>query len=396
MDSIESLKSHFSELDDPRLQNHNLRHLLSDVLILTIIAVLCGADSWVAVESFGEDRIDFLKTFLELPNGIPSHDVIGDLFSRLDSTILQGCFLNWVQSICQINDGEIIAIDGKTLRRSYQEGGKRGAIHMVSAWASNAGLVLAQRKVNARSNEIKSVPELLKALDIQGAIITTDAMNCQKGIAKLVVEKGGDYVFALKRNHSRMHRKVERLFNEAQKLDMNAMVYKFDYDVDGDHGRVEERTCIVLPLMYLHEYKKDWPGLQCFVKIYSRRHLSDRTEYSSRYYISSLEPDAKQLNNAIRRHCSIENNLHWVLDVAFDEDRARARTGNSAENFAVIRHIALNLLKLEKTAKVGIKIKRSKAAWNQDYLIKVLEICIFFEPDCPVEQTKTIVTISIS
>lgn len=375
--SLESFKEHFSALKDPRITNHNSRHLMSDILLLTIIAVICGADTWVGVEEFGYDREETLKEFLELPNGIPSHDIIGDFFSRLCPETLQSCFISWVQSLCKISDGEIIAIDGKTVRRSYQDSGKRGAIHMVSAWASTNQLVLGQRKVDSKSNEIEAVPHLLKALELEGAIVTSDAMLCQKGIAKLIKMKGADYVLALKKNHGKMYKKIESLFNKAKELNYDAMVYSLDSEIDAGHGRIESRECTVLPLMYCHEYKQHWKGLQCVVKVYARRYLKDRTEFNTRYYISSLAPDAAQLNRAIRRHWSIENELHWVLDVSFNEDQARVRNGCAAENFTVLRHIALNLLKMEKTAKVGIKIKRQKAGWNSKYLAKVLEGVFF-------------------
>jgi len=367
---------YFSDLKDPRIENRNKRYSLHHLLILVILGVICGADSWVEIEAFGKAKKDFFKTRFGL-NRIPSHDTLGDLFARLNPAQLQKCFLSWIGSVMQVSKGEIIAIDGKTLRGSYQKGGERqGAIHMVSAWASRSRLVLGQRKVDDKSNEITAIPELLKVLDIQGCTVTIDAMGCQQQIATQIRQQGGDYVLAVKENQGKLHSKLVYLFNEAKKIEWKAMWYRRHETLDGDHGRIETRRYTVLPVMYLPQFKSKWKDLKNVVMVESiRMHKSkEKMEADTRYYITSLPADAKLIGEAIRRHWSIENNLHWSLDVAFREDESRVRRGNAAENLAVIRHIALNLLKQESSAKVGIKIKRSKAGWDESYLAKVLAI----------------------
>lgn len=367
---------YFSDLKDPRIENKNKRYSLHHLLILVILGVICGADSWVEIEAFGKAKKDFFKTRFGL-NRIPSHDTLGDLFARLKADQLQKCFLSWIGSVMQVSKGEIIAIDGKTLRGSYQKGGERqGAIHMVSAWASHSRLVLGQRKVDDKSNEITAIPELLKVLDIQGCTVTIDAMGCQQQIAAQIREQGGDYMLAVKENQGKLHAKLVHLFSEAKKIEWKAMWYRRHETIDGDHGRIETRRYTVLPVMYLPLFKSKWKDLKNVVMVESIRiHKGkDKAEADTRYYITSLPADAQLIGEAIRRHWSIENNLHWSLDVAFREDENRTRKGNAAENLAVIRHIALNLLKQESSAKVGIKIKRSKAGWDESYLAKVLAI----------------------
>ena len=362
------------ELEDPRENKHSSRHLLVDILVLTILAVICGADNWVAIEKFGESKMDWLKTFLRLPHGIPSHDTIGNLFARLEPKLLQDCFLRWINEVFHFSGGEIIAIDGKTLRRSHNRKKGQGAIHMVSAWASRNQLVLGQRQVDDKSNEITAIPELLKMLDIEGCTITIDAMGCQKKIAEQIYEQGGDYVLAVKENQGKLHEKIEHLFADGEAKSYEAMWYRQHSTIDGGHGRVETRNYTVLPMMYLPFFKLKWKGLQSIAMVESVREIGDERTTERRYFISSLAADAKIISEAIRQHWTIENQLHWSLDMSFNEDNCRVRKGNAAGNLSIIRHIALNLLKHESSAKVGIKIKRRKAGWSQQYLAKVLAI----------------------
>ena len=371
------LKNHqlhdlFSELKDPRQEKHSTRHNLVDILMLTIIAVICGADSWVDIERFGKAKENWLKSFLELPNGIPSHDTIGNLFSRLSSTQLQSCFLKWVKGLFDISNGEIIAIDGKTLRRSYDKANNKPAIHMVSAWACENKLVLGQYKTKEKSNEITAIPELLKALDLKGNTVTIDAMGCQKGIANQIISQEGDYVFSLKGNHSNLHEDV-KLFIETFKDTDKFNTFKV---VDGDHGRVENRKYWITEDISWLDGKSNWRGLKSIGMVQSERFVksTNKTQLERRFFISSLPADAKRFAKAVRMHWSIENSLHWCLDVGFNEDGCRIRKGFSSENFAVIRHMALNLLKKEITAKVGIRTKRLNAGWDNKYLAKVLNI----------------------
>ena len=363
------------ELTDPRTQKHSSRHTLIDILMLTIIAVICGADSWVAVERFGHAKYEWLKTFLELPNGIPSHDTIGSLFARLQPQGLQNCFLKWIHLLFDFTGGEIIAIDGKTLCHSYDTATERPAIHMISAWVCKNSIVLGQVKTSEKSNEITAIPELLKLLDLKGNIVTIDAMGCQKKIAKQIIEQEGNYVFNLKGNQSSLHDDV-RLFIESYIDEKKLQEYQFDYYecIDSDHGRIESRRYWITDELEWLLQSKEWSGLRSIgmVEYIRTDKISGQQHIERRCFISSLEGKARPFAEAVRMHWAIENGLHWCLDVGFNEDACRVRKDYAAENFAVLRHIALNLLKNEKTAKVGIQNKRLMAGWDDAYLAKLL------------------------
>lgn len=367
--------SSFSNLEDPRKDNHNRRHNLIDILMLTILAVICGADTWVAIEKFGHSKIDFLQTFLKLENGIPSHDTIGEFFSRLHAEKFQQCFLNWVNTLFNITDGEIIAIDGKTLRQSYDAAANKPAIHMVNAWACKNSLSLGQYKTEEKSNEITAIPELLKLLDISGCTVTIDAMGCQKKIASQIISQEADYLLSLKGNQSTLHDDI-KLYIENKVDSEQHKKASFDYyeDTDADHGRIETRRYWVTEEINWISQKNQWDGLKSvgMIEYFSENKATGKTSLDRRFFISSMSADAKKFSETVRYHWSIENGLHWCLDVAFNEDQCRVRKDHGATNFAVLRQIAMNLLKQEKSAKVGIKNKRLMAGWDDKYLAKVL------------------------
>lgn len=373
--STHTIAHHFAELNDPR-KLHSPPHLLLDIVTIAICGVICGADDWVAIETFGRAKESWLRTFLRLPNGIPSHDTFGHVLAKLDPTEFESCFLSWVMSISQVTAGEVVAIDGKTLRRSHDKGGGKAAIHMVSAWANQNRLVLGQVKVADKSNEITAIPELLRRLALQGCIVTIDAMGCQTEIAAQIIDQEADYLLALKANHGRLYQEVERLFNDALKDPMGTIPYQTSRPiVNKGHGRIEIRQCWTISdpryIAYLDPQDR-WPGFQTVVRIEAKRRQGTDQRQEVRYYLSSLSPDPDRLNQVIRSHWSIENELHWVLDVAFGEDDSRVRQGYAAQNLSVVRRIALNLLKQEQTAKIGVRNKRLRAAWDHDYLLKVL------------------------
>ncbi|NEO74632.1 MAG: ISAs1 family transposase [Moorea sp. SIO3H5] len=368
-----NLIEHFREVEDPRIERSK-RHLLIDIIIITILAVICGANGWVGVATFGQAKYEWLNTILELPNGIPSHDTFGDVFARLNPEQLQKCFLRWVRSVSCLTQGEVIAIDGKTLRRSYDSGDNKGAIHMVSAWANNNRLVLGQRKVDEKSNEITAIPELLKVLAIEGCIITIDAMGTQTAIAEQIITQGGDYVLALKGNQGDLCTDVQQLFAYAEVTGFKGIEYDYYERVETGHGRIETRRYWSMGCVEGLLNGEKWAGLKSIVMVESVRRESGKPtpEPERRYFISSLVPNALRLASAIRTHWGIENSLHWVLDVAFREDECRIRKGHGDENLAMVRHLALSLLNQEKTSKVGIQNKRLQAGWDNDYLLKVL------------------------
>lgn len=368
---IGTLVFHFSDMEDPR--GDNRRHLLLDIIVIAICAAICGADTWTDVELFGQSKEQWFRKFLELPHGIPSHDTFGRVFALIDPEQFQARFRDWIAAVAERTEGEIIALDGKQLRRSHDKAEGKKAIYMVSAWASENSLVLGQRKVDDRSNEITAVPQLLEMLEVAGCIVTTDAMNCQVETAKKVIGNDADYVFVVKDNQPRLLEAIQGLFDDPD--EMRWVDTEYDRTTDGNHGRIETRQCWTTSdpeyLAYIASLA-DWPGLQSIGMIEAKRTTKEGTSVKRRYFISSLQSNAKRLLSAARTYWGIENKLHWILDLAFREDESRVRKGNGPENFAVLRHIALNLLRHEDTAKISIRAKRKKAGWDNDYLLKVL------------------------
>lgn len=369
-----SFSTHFSQLTDPRAEPAK-RHALLDIVTIALCATICGADTWVDVERFGRAKEGWLRTFLSLANGIPSHDTFGRVFAMLDPVQLETAFLGWVQELVVATHGEIIAIDGKTVRRSHDRANGQGPLHLVSAWATANHLVLGQLAVAAKSNEITAIPALLELLRLENCIVTIDAMGCQTAIAATIQARGGDYVLALKSNHGTLHELVALHFAGQAAPDTAGLATV--RTVDKQHGRLEIRTCMVdddpAVLAWL-DPNGVWSGLRSIAMVRAERRIGATCTTETRYYLSSLPGDAAHVAHAVRAHWSIENRLHWVLDMAFREDESRVRTGNAAENLAVLRHIALNLLRRETSAKVGVKAKRLMCGWDQTYLLKVLSL----------------------
>lgn len=369
-----SILEHFADLEDPRVE-YLVEHTLIDIISIALCAIIAGADNWTEVAQFGREKQAWLAQFLELRHGIPSHDTFGRFFAKLDPVQFQKRFLNWVQAVFQVTDGQVVPIDGKKIRRSHDLSNDRQAIWMVSAWAAENKLVLGQVKVDDKSNEITAIPELLKLLTLTGCIITIDAMGTQKEIAAQIIERGADYVLALKGNHSGLLEDVKDLFAYAAERDYADCDYH--KSVTKGHGRLEIRECWTISDPDYFPFLRDvaaWVGLRTLAMVRVERRQNNKVSIETRYYLSSLAGLAKTLLRAVRTHWTIENQLHWVLDVAFDEDRCRVRQGYAAQNFAILRHCALNLLKQETSAKCGIQAKRKKAGWSTNYLLKVLAI----------------------
>jgi len=364
---MENPLKYFAEVRDPRVKR-NREHLLEEILLIAIAAVLSGAESWNDIEDYGHAKLEWLKTFLTLPSGIPSHDTFNRVFAALDAEELEKGFVAWVSSIAKLTAGEVVAIDGKALCGT-RESGKKTVVHMVSAWANANRLVLAQRRVEEKSNEITAIPKLLAVLELSGTVVTIDAMGCQREIASQIVEKKADYVLAVKQNQGLLAEQVRDSF---LLLPCDAVAE----EIDGGHGRVERRRCAVISDLSLIEKASAWASLQSLVRIQAERYhkVTGKTEQETRYYITSLKPNAAQLNRVIRQHWGIENKLHWVLDVAFGEDLSRKRAGHAAQNFSLLNRIALNLLQQDKSSQRGIKGKRLKAGWDHAYLLKLLGI----------------------
>jgi predicted transposase YbfD/YdcC len=377
-----SLVEHFKAVTDPRV-NRTKDHDLSDVLVIAVCCLLCAGESFNDMEDFGKAKEDWFKTFLGLRHGIPSHDTFNRVFQALDPKEFLDCFLRWTQSVRTSIAQEIVALDGKALRRAMNE--KENCKYVVSAWAENNGLVLGQLKVEEKSNEITAVPELLRVLELAGCIVTVDAMGCQKKIAKEIVEADADYVLALKGNQEKVHEEVKSFLDDAveekkKERPRGAVVAKGMsrlqewVTVEKDHGRMETRRYYQSDDLEWFADQGKWEGLTSVGMVESIREVKGKSTLERRYYLSSLKLDVKTFAGAVRGHWGVENKLHWVLDVCFREDQSRARAGNAAENLATLRRLALNLLKREKTKKRGIRGKQLNASWDHPYLLTLLGV----------------------
>jgi len=365
-----SLYKHIKKLKDPRrVTKGNFKYPLNEIFFLVISAVISGTEDWQGIALFGEEKIAWLRNFLPYEKGTPSHDVLGDLFARIDLQNFESVFIKWINAISEITNGTIISIDGKTIRGSGDSNIPNSAVHVVSAYATNQMLCFGQTSVDKKQNEITAIPELLNMLAIKGGVVTIDAMGCQKKIAKKIIGKEADYVLMVKDNQQELKEQVEKLF-EYYKEPCDV-----DQTIDSGHGRIENRKCEMIGDLRFLDGKEKWVGLQSVVKISSKRYIKKKGNESSeiRYYITSLRPDSKRLNQIIRSHWGVENNLHWRLDVVFNEDKSSKRKDNSAPNFNIITKMAMTLIDREKTAKVSMGKKRLKAAWNDSYRECVLK-----------------------
>lgn len=373
--SLTTIHQHFAGLDDPRVERTKAHQLL-DILTIALCAVICGADSWTECEAFGRAKLAWLRTFLALPHGIPSHDTFGRVFAALDPVQFQQGFLSWVQASAARLAGltDHVALDGKTLRRSHDHRAGAAALHLVSAWASANRLVLGQVAVADKSNEITALPVLIRLLDLAGCIVTIDAMGCQTEIVAAIVEQGGDYVLALKGNQGTLHREVEAAFAQARATQFRGIAHATYQTIEKGHGRIEERRWWTLHdpeyLAYLNPTGA-WRRLQSVAMVERERTIGEVVTRETHYYLASVA-EAATVGRAVRLHWGIENQVHWVLDIAFREDESRVREGHSAHNFAILRHIALNLLRQDRTTKLGVKAKRLKAGWDEPYLRQIL------------------------
>ena len=370
-----NIKKYFGEIKDPR-SNINQKHPLISIIALTICAVISGANDWVGVELYGEAKEEWLSGFLDLPNGIPSHDTIGRVFRLLDPEQFKGCFVKWVTTIEELTDQEVVGVDGKQLRRSHDKSLGKGAIHMVSAWASANGIVLGQEKVDEKSNEITAIPKLLEVLTIKGCIVTIDAMGCQTEIAEKIVEKEADYVLALKKNQGNLYDDVELLFDELVESDFTSNEYGYHKTVDKGHGRTEIREAWTIACAGITPSLRGaerWKNLRSVIKVQSKRYIGGQlSSVKTRYFIASLPSDAELALHAIRYHWRVENSLHWVLDISFREDESRVRSDHAPHNFAILRHIARNALSRDSSSDAGTFNKRLRAGWDDSVLEDIL------------------------
>jgi predicted transposase YbfD/YdcC len=370
--SVRNLVEEFSALEDPRCGG-KVEHRLIDILIIAVCAVIAGAESWEDIALYGRSKIGWLGTFLALPNGIPAHDTFRRVFMLIDTACFEACFEAWARSFGATLDREVVAIDGKTIRGSFDRGREQEALHVVSAWASERKLILGQRQVSDKSNEITAIPELLDVLDIKGAIVTLDAMGCQRAIASKILERGADYLVTLKANQGKKHRAVQELC-EATCFSRSATHRPVHDQFDDGHGRLVRRRVFACPEAMALEPLRDWPGLKTVLAVETIRSVngSGKTEAEIRYFLSSSAEPPEVLAKAIRQHWQIENSLHWVLDVTFNEDQCRIRDRNAVQNFSLLRKIAINLVRRHQTSKASLKGRRKMAAWDNRYMEQVL------------------------
>jgi len=368
-----SFVENFDSIDDPRRQA-GLRHPLINVLFIAICSIICGADDWYAIERFGKAKKSWFEKYLDLKHGIPSHDTFGDVFSVLDSEQFAEAFTEWMQMIATISD--VIALDGKVVRRSFDKSLGKSAIHVVSAWSKANHLILGQVKVDDKSNEITAIPALLRLLAIKGALITIDAMGCQTEIASQIIDQQGNYLLAVKNNQKNLYEDIEHLFKHSKPENFESEQFDKAQTVSKGHGRVEIRTCHVIsdPTWLAHlRGRKLWKNLTSIVKVESERRVNGKKgSRESRFYICSQQLSALEMLNAVRAHWGVENNVHWILDVVFNEDSHRARIGNSAENMSIMRRLAINMLNQEKSRKDSLKGKRQIAGWDESYLERIV------------------------
>lgn len=364
-----TLDAHLCKISDPRNNYWLQKHSLRDILLIAICATIGGCDSFKDIADFGRAKESWFREFLDLPNGIPSHDTFNRVFERLDHLAFKECFLLWVKDVCMLCAGEIISIDGKTMRGSGGYANK--ALHVVSAWASKNGLVIGQQATEEKSNEITAIPKLLELISVKGCIVTIDAMGCQKEIAQKIIEKEGDYVLSLKGNQGTLHEDIKLCFGGLRDEVLLEKTSDFFQTVDADHGRVETRKYWITDRIDWLSQKNDWPALTSVGIVESQREMNGKSTTERRYFIASIKPDAKVFADAVRSHWQVENSLHWVLDVTFGEDQNRTK-GTAALNLRQLRHLVLNILKSDKT-KNSIAGKRKMAGWSNEYLSKLLK-----------------------
>lgn len=366
--------AYFDDLDDPRIEK-NRKHPLINIIAIAIMGVVCGADTWVDIERYGKSKQAWLGTFLDLRNGIPSHDTFGRVFRWLDGEQFQSRFIAWTQTLCAMTAGQLVSLDGKKLRGSHDKGHGREGIWLVSAWASENRLVLGQTKVDGKSNEITAIPELLAALDLAGCVVTIDAIGTQTDIAEQIVTAQAEYILPVKDNQGTLHEDLALLFEGFEDENYENVPHDTYKQVWEGHQRREIRQCWVVSEAEYRDYLRrgnQWPKLTSLVKLLTIRITPQKTEVTERYFISSCTASARVFLTRIREHWQIENGLHWVLDIAFREDESRIRKDHAPQNMATLRHMATNLLKQETSVKVGIAAKRKMAGWANDYLLKVL------------------------
>lgn len=386
-----SIVKHFAALPDPRL-TRTRRHNLLDIMVIALCATVCGAESFSAMADYGLSKEIWLRTFLELPGGIPSHDTFARVFARLDPEAFSRCFLSWIGAIQEKTQGEIVSLDGKRLRRSFNKATGNIGLHMVSAWSWHNRLVLGQVKTDDHSNEITAIPHLLSMLDVTGCIVTIDAIGTQKPIAQQIVAQGADYLLALKRNQPELYEDTQsyldnwiaRGFRDEKDATQE---HSYHQTFDGEHGRIETRRYWAMPVPDWIDSKHQWAGLRSIAVVEAERTVDGKTSVHRRYYITTLAPDAKRIGHAIRNHWGIENRLHWVLDMSFREDESRIRTSHAPQNIAALRHIALNLIRSEKRQQRSVKRKQLLAGWRNDYLEQILlNEELYFEQPRPTKQ----------